>query len=277
MKPHHCITASPHHNNSEIDTAITAAILAGRKILEIYDDPNTDFSVERKSDNSPLTIADKASHSIIMQHLECTGIPVLSEEGKDIPYAIRKEWSAFWLVDPLDGTKEFIKRNGEFTVNIALIENSMPSAGVIYIPVSNSLYVGMKGKDAYKISGFDSHLSFDDLRKKGDKLPIRDLPSTYTIVGSRSHMSSGTEAYITNRKEVFPDLETISIGSSQKICLVAEGAAHEYPRFGPTMEWDTAAGHAIANAAGRKLWLTDLSGELRYNKESLLNPYFIVK
>ncbi len=273
-----------------INKAITAAILAGREILKIYNDPAADFSVERKADNSPLTIADKAAHKVIMHHLETTGLPILSEEGKSIPYETRKNWETFWLVDPLDGTKEFIKRNGEFTVNIALIENGSPgempegtisqgkpTAGVIYVPVNETLYVGISGQGAWKITGADASLTLDELTVAGQKLPTAILPDTYTVVGSRSHMSSETEEYINNLKQEYGEVNTVSQGSSLKICLVAEGAAYEYPRFGPTMEWDTAAGHAIANAAGKKLYLTDLSGELTYNKENLLNPFFIVK
>jgi 3'(2'), 5'-bisphosphate nucleotidase len=279
-----------------LNTAITASILAGQEILKIYNDPAADFSVERKADNSPLTVADKAAHKIIMQHLEKTGIPVLSEEGKNIPFETRKSWETFWLVDPLDGTKEFIKRNGEFTVNIALIENGRPFAGIIYVPVTKTLYAGSNGSynnvtdyriaiihdksapaGAWKLTTPEANTTFEMLKSKGQKLPCFVLPQTYKLVGSRSHMSAETEEYIAARKKEFGEVNMISQGSSLKICLVAEGAAHEYPRFGPTMEWDTAAGHAIANAAGKKLWLTDFSGELSYNKENLLNPWFIVK
>jgi 3'(2'), 5'-bisphosphate nucleotidase len=260
-----------------LNTAITASVLAGQEILKIYNDPTADFSVERKADNSPLTIADKAAHKVIMQHLEKTGIPVLSEEGKTIPYETRKSWKTFWLVDPLDGTKEFIKRNGEFTVNIALIKEGRPVAGVIYVPVTQTLYAAIFAEGAWKRIKPDAAISWETLKTTGTKLPAVSLPETYTLVGSRSHMSTETEEYIAQRKKEYGQVEMISQGSSLKICLIAEGAAHEYPRFGPTMEWDTAAGHAIANAAGKKLWLTDFSGELIYNKENLLNPFFVVK
>jgi 3'(2'), 5'-bisphosphate nucleotidase len=272
-----------------LSTAIRASILAGQEILKIYNDPDADFSIERKADNSPLTVADKAAHKIIIQHLEKTEIPILSEEGKTIPYETRKTWKIFWLVDPLDGTKEFIKRNGEFTVNIALIENSKPVAGVIYVPITKTLYAGSNGNynnvtdyksapaGAWKLTTTEANATFETLKSKGQKLPCSVLPQTYTLVGSRSHMSAETEEYTEQRKKEYGQVEKISQGSSLKICLVAEGAAHEYPRFGPTMEWDTAAGHAIANAAGKKLWLTDFSGELSYNKKNLLNPFFIVK
>jgi 3'(2'), 5'-bisphosphate nucleotidase len=276
-------------NKTLLNTAVSAAISAGHEILKIYKDPTADFSIERKADNSPLTIADKAAHKVIMQHLEKTGIPILSEEGKTIPFETRATWKTFWLVDPLDGTKEFIKRNGEFTVNIALLENGRPVAGIIYVPVTETLYAGSNGSynnvtdcksaptGAWKLTSPEVNTTFETLKSKGQKLPCSAQPQTYTLVGSRSHMSAETEEYIAARKKEFGEVNMISQGSSLKICLVAEGVAHEYPRFGPTMEWDTAAGHAIANAAGKKLWHTDFSGELTYNKENFLNPFFIVK
>ena len=260
-----------------IDIAIRAAIQAGLEIQKIYNNPNADFSIERKADNSPLTIADKASHRVIESMLRKTDIPLLSEEGKDIPYRERKHWTEFWMVDPLDGTKEFIKRNGEFTVNIALIRNRKPAGGVIYVPVSHILYVGTERTGAWKMETDDPLCDLPFVRKKGQSLPLQPFNGAYKIVGSRSHMSYETGEYIKELEKVHSAVEIVSKGSSLKICMVAEGSASEYPRFGPTMEWDTAAGHAIANAAGKKLWHTDFSGELTYNKEDLLNPYFIVK
>lgn len=260
-----------------IDLAIRAAIKAGHSILEIYSDPNSDFSVEKKADNSPLTIADKASHNVIVSYLDGTDIPVLSEEGTSISYNERKHWSTFWLIDPLDGTKEFIKKNGEFTVNIALIKEGNPVMGVIYVPVSRMLYVGIDKKGAWKIEVQNADVTFEEIQQQGLRLPQPSTNQHFTIVGSRSHMSAETEAYIEELKNEHAEIDIVSKGSSLKICMVAEGIANEYPRFGPTMEWDTAAGHAIANAAGKKLWLTDLSNELCYNKENLLNPFFIVK
>lgn len=261
----------------QLNTAIKAAINAGLVIMKIYTDPDIDFSVEKKADNSPLTIADKAANKIIEEYLQETGIPILSEEGKDINFNERKEWEQFWLVDPLDGTKEFIKKNGEFTVNIALIDNNKPILGVIYIPVTQMLYVGDVAKGAWKIKTDDQNITFQNLTELGTKLPENTKHEDYIIVGSRSHMSKETEAYVNELKKKHNDINMIPSGSSIKICMVAEGRADEYPRFGPTMEWDTAAGHAIVNAAGKKLWLTDFSNELTYNKENLLNPYFIVK
>lgn len=260
-----------------INTAIRAAIEAGLEILRIYNYPDSDFLIEHKADNSPLTIADKAGHKIIETRLLTTNLPVLSEEGKNIPYSIRKNWKKFWMVDPLDGTKEFIKRNGEFTVNIALIENGKPVIGIIYVPVNKTLYLGIQNEGAWKMEQANTNCSCSEIKEKGIRLPQTVKTDIYRIVGSRSHMSQETEKYISKLEKKFGTVEIVSKGSSLKICMVAEGVACEYPRFGPTMEWDTAAGHAIANAAGKNLWLTDFSKELIYNKENLLNPFFIVK
>lgn len=259
------------------DTAISAAINAGNEILKIYNDPSSDFSVEKKADNSPLTIADKASHRIIEELLKTTNLPILSEEGRSIPFEERKNWQQFWMVDPLDGTKEFIKQNGEFTVNIALIENTQPVAGIIYIPVTRTLYFGDVKTGARKLENAEDDVTLNDVINRGHKLPQNIQPRNFTIVGSRSHANAETKTYIENRKQEHQQIDIISKGSSLKICMVAEGLADEYPRFGPTMEWDTAAGHAIANTAGKKLWQTDLKNELTYNKKNLLNPFFIVK
>ena len=263
--------------NNAINLAIKAAIEAGREILNIYNSPDEDFSIELKKDNSPLTKADKASHEIIIAILSETGFPVLSEEGKNIAYNERKKWSTFWLIDPLDGTKEFIKRNGEFTVNIALINNGSPVLGVIYIPVIKTIYLGGLNVGAWKKENVKINTVFDEMKKEGAKLPLQLKKRRYTIVGSRSHMNDETKNYINELRREHPGLDMVTSGSSVKICMVAEGLADEYPRFGPTMEWDTAAGHAIANAAGKKIWLTDFSNELSYNKDNLLNPFFIVK
>ena len=260
-----------------VNTAISTAIKAGQEIRNIYNDPGSDFSVERKADNSPLTIADKASHNLIVNALKETGLPILSEEGKSIPYDERKHWETFWLIDPLDGTKEFIKKNGEFTVNIALIKGGLPILGIIYVPVTKTFYIGIEKSGAWKMEGADINCTLKSIRSKGTKLPVAHNNGNYKIIGSRSHMSRETEDYIERLKVDHPEIEIVTKGSSLKICLVAEGVAKEYPRFGPTMEWDTAAGHAIANAAGKKIWHTDFKKELVYNKENLLNPWFIVK
>jgi 3'(2'), 5'-bisphosphate nucleotidase len=209
--------------------------------------------------------------------LQETSIPVLSEEGKHLPYTERKQWEKLWLVDPLDGTKEFIKKNGEFTVNIALIENGVPVAGIIYVPVTEILYVGINNLGAFKLKDTsDFRGTLDDLKKKAINLPENKKASAFRVVASRSHLSKETEAFIEKMKRKHSNITTVSIGSSLKLCLIAEGAADIYPRFAPTMEWDTAAGHAIVKAAGGKVVLADgEKTEVIYNKENLLNPWFI--
>jgi 3'(2'), 5'-bisphosphate nucleotidase len=278
-------------------TAVNAAKEAGDAIIEVY---NTNFSVEHKEDKSPLTLADKRSHEVITRHLSrssmgqktCTSRPVLSEEGKHIPYEERKHWEYFWLIDPLDGTREFIKRNGEFTVNIALIHDGRPVLGVIYAPVLQVLYFAAEGIGAYKSSDNDvlggykldarNEEGIDILKNISQKLPlteepvvIRDDPLTIVIVASRSHLSKETEDYIDDLKQKYQKIEMISVGSSLKLCFIAEGRANVYPRFGPTMEWDTAAGQAIVEAAGGRVVESQTGTPLRYNKENLINPWFI--
>jgi len=241
-----------------------AAVEAGKVIMEIYG--TDDFMVETKDDDSPLTIADKKANDVIMTYLEKTGIPVLSEEGREIGYAERKEWDRLWIVDPLDGTKEFIKRNGEFTVNIALIENQKSIMGVIYVPVAEVLYSGLVGDGATKV-------------ENGTKvsMPVPKEDRAFTAVGSRSHMSEETIAFFEDLRAKHGTVEVTSMGSSLKICLVAEGIADVYPRFAPTMEWDTAAGHAIAVAAGKNIIDYNTKSEMLYNRENLLNNWFIVQ
>lgn len=258
--------------------AIEASIAAGKEILEVYE--SSDFQISSKEDNSPLTLADKKADSKISEFLNKTNIPVLSEEGLHLPYEERKKWKYFWLVDPLDGTKEFIKRNGEFTVNIALIKENVPIAGIIYVPVTKVLYFAGENEGAYKIEAVDSHdfleFDFEVLRSNAVKLPVPDFERPYTVVGSRSHMSQETNQYIEKLKEEHGEIEMLSVGSSLKQCMIAEGKADIYPRFGPTMEWDTGAGHAIINASGGSITQVD-GTPLIYNKENLLNPFFIVK
>lgn len=246
-----------------LEIAKKAAIEGGKEILEVY---NGEIKVDMKEDKSPLTEADRRAHNAIMKFLEKTDIPVLSEEGRSIPYDERKNWSKLWIVDPLDGTKEFIKRNGEFTVNIALIENGLPTMGVIYVPVKDILYYGMDGLGSFKEESGETV-----------ELPQPKISSNYVAVGSRSHMSEETEAYFNELKTKHGDVDVVSMGSSLKICLVAEGVADVYPRFAPTMEWDTAAGHAIAKFAGKTLLDYKTNEEMRYNREELLNNWFIVQ
>lgn len=259
---------------TNIEIAIKAALEAGKRIMEIYE--NEDFSVEFKEDESPLTKADLAAHTIIVSALKETNIPILSEEGVDIPFEIRKDWKLLWIVDPLDGTKEFIKRNGEFTVNIALIEDHSPTLGVIYLPVLKELYFSDQGIGSFKICGVDSTSSISDIFKNSHALPIRSNRETYTIVASRSHLSVETVEFIKQLEEQYGFVETISKGSSIKLCMVAEGQAEIYPRFAPTMEWDIAAGHAICKYAGCTVIDFVTKNEMLYNREKLLNNWFIV-
>lgn len=258
--------------------AINAALQAGERIWEVYNDPKADFQVERKADNSPLTIADKQAHTVISELLAQTPFPILSEEGKHLPYGERAAWETLWVVDPLDGTKEFIKRNGEFTVNIALVHLGVPVMGVIYVPVKRWLYFAAEGLGAFKVENVapaDS-LVWEDFKERAVRLPQKEQRDEFVVVASRSHSTPETEAYIARMRQEHGNVELRSSGSSLKICLVAEGKADVYPRFAPTMEWDTAAGHAIVRAAGGEILQVQSGEPLRYNKEDLLNPWFIV-
>lgn len=261
--------------------ATRAALHAGADILEVYQDPDSDFGIERKADNSPLTLADKRAHARIVSYLTATPYPILSEEGAHLDYQERGAWPILWIVDPLDGTKEFIKRNGEFTVNIALVEHGTPVLGVIYVPVKGELYVAEEQLGAYKLTGIAAgpcNLTVEDLLQPDRRLPLAHPEKEhFVVVASRSHLTPETENFIAEMERVHHRVETRSSGSSIKICLVAEGAADVYPRFAPTMEWDTAAGHAIARAAGKNVWHTDREEPLTYNKEDLLNPWFVVR
>ncbi|HET8838031.1 MAG TPA: 3'(2'),5'-bisphosphate nucleotidase CysQ, partial [Flavobacteriaceae bacterium] len=223
-----------------LETAIKASLEAGKRIMEIYN--NEDFEVDFKGDSSPLTKADLASHEIIMSYLEKTEIPVLSEEGKGIPYNERKNWKQLWIVDPIDGTKEFIKKNGEFTVNIALVENQIPVLGVIYVPALNELYFADKEDGSFKGSNIEGFSGLEKLKNESVKLPIKNSKEIFTVVASKSHLSPETEEYIRELENKHGKVNSISKGSSLKLCMVAEGKADCYPRFAPTMEWDTAAG-----------------------------------
>ncbi|MGL5788147.1 MAG: 3'(2'),5'-bisphosphate nucleotidase CysQ [Bacteroidales bacterium] len=262
-----------------LSIALRASIIAGNEIMSIYTNPDSDFQIERKADNSPLTIADKNANERIVALLQRTQLPILSEEGRTIPFEERKDWEKLWIVDPLDGTKEFIKQNGEFTVNIALVENGVPVLGVIYVPAKQDIYFGASGIGAFKAFVEDplNPHAIDAVFEKAVRIPQTQERDEVIVVASRSHLSAETEAYIEQIKNEGKPVDLISTGSSIKICLVAEGAADVYPRFAPTMEWDTAAGHAIAKAAGKEIYHTDGITPLKYNKEDLLNPWFIVK
>lgn len=257
--------------SEELELAIKAALKAGEAIMEIYN--GEDFEVEFKGDDSPLTKADKAAHEIIVSYLANSSLPILSEEGADIPYAERKNWNRFWMVDPIDGTKEFIKRNGEFTVNIALIENQKPILGVVFAPALKVLYFAEQGLGSYKM---ESISSIEDTHKSERiDLSKSTYPEIYTLVVSKSHMNEHTQQFVDLKKQEFGEIATVSFGSSLKICKVAEGSAHCYPRFGPTMEWDTAAAHAIASS-GRCYMVQSDESQVNYNKPNLLNPHFIL-
>ncbi len=261
--------------------AIVAAIEAGKEILEVY---NTTFDVEYKDDKSPLTLADKKASDKIIELLSQFNIPVLSEEGLHEDYEIRKHWSKLWIVDPLDGTKEFVKRNGEFTVNIALVEDNIPKLGVIYSPVSKELYFAAKHEGACKVEGknmeallTENNITFEKIKQYSKKLPIINSRNSYVVVASRSHMSTETHQHIETLKLKHSAVEIVNTGSSIKMCLVAEGVADEYPRYGPTMEWDTAAGQAILQEANCSLINFETNLPMTYNRVELLNPWFIAK
>ena len=261
----------------ELEIAISAAFAAGKEILKVYD---TAFEVIRKNDNTPLTLADQNAHRIISLALKETGLPVLSEEGRDIPFSERAHWNRFWMVDPLDGTKEFVKRNGEFTVNIALIGQNTPQAGIIYVPVKDVMYFGIAHVGSYKVDNFSRHNDAGGMtawQQSAHRLPSAGKKKSYTVVGSRSHKSPETAQFMDELRLKHGNFEIVSMGSSLKICLVAEGIADIYPRFAPTMEWDTAAGHAIALGAGKDITDHRTGKSMKYNKENLLNNWFIVE
>ncbi len=268
-------------------TALLAARDAGRAILEVYD---KEFDVEYKDDKSPLTLADKRAHEIIMEKLSGE-IPILSEEGREIPYEERSGWKRLWIVDPLDGTKEFIKRNGEFTVNIALAEDGRPTLGVVHAPVKDVFYYGLRGLGAYRVEGkaiegpIGPGESLDKIIGSSEKLPLPSPSSpsspgnesSLIVIGSRSHATPELTEFVEKMKKEYDEVEFISAGSSLKFCLVAEGTADVYPRFGPTMEWDTAAGQAVVENAGGTVIEMETGEPLRYNREDLLNPWFMVR
>jgi len=243
---------------------IALAKKAGDAIMEIY---AKDFTVNYKDDKSPLTEADLKSNEIICTHLNTLypDIPILSEENKAVPYQEREQWGYYWLIDPIDGTKEFVKKTGEFTVNIALIYHDTPVLGVVYAPVLNDIYSAKRGEGAFK--------NDEKLPLKSNEHPEKELK----VVASVSHLSEETQAYIDQLALSTKHVKQVSKGSSLKLCLVAEGEADIYPRLGPTMEWDTGAAHAIVIESGKQVIQYENGKPLVYNKEDLLNPWFIVK
>jgi len=258
---------------NEYKQAILAAIAGGREILNIY---NTDFNVAYKGDNSPLTLADQKANEVIVKTLQPLKIPMISEENKNKTYRDRKDWKQCWIIDPLDGTKEFVKKNGEFTVNIALIDNQTPVFGVIYVPVTQELFIGIvEEKTSYKLI-WDEAKDFDRNFESAKIISPQDK-ETMRVVGSRSHMNEDTQNFIEKLKtNQSKPVEIVSKGSSLKFCLVAEGLADVYPRFAPTMEWDTAAGQAICEAVGLEVIDQKTQKPMVYNRENLLNNHFLV-
>lgn len=251
----------------DIKDIVKIAQEAGVAILRVYNSDNFDVTI--KGDNSPLTLADKEGNAIIVESLKkmYPDIPIISEENKLTEYEIRKTWTKCWLVDPLDGTKEFIKRNGEFTVNIALIDNGTPVLGVVHVPAKNQTYYAEKDNGSFLIENSTTQ-----------KLSIKTLkPGELAIVGSRSHGSPEMDEYVDKMKSKYQQVDFVAAGSSLKFCLVAEGKADVYPRLAPTMEWDTGAGHIVATEAGAEVLIYGTNQPLQYNKENLLNPHFIVK
>ena len=258
---------------SLLKIAIESSIHAGKAILEVY---KKDFTVDYKEDDSPLTDADRRANAIIIDELEKTEIPIISEESKQTDYSERKNWTSCWIVDPLDGTKEFVKKNGEFTVNIALIENQKPVLGVIYVPAKDEIYFADVSDQKAYFAELNACVTADEVFKAATTISPRQTDEL-RIVGSRSHMNDDTKAFIDQQKsKTDKPVSIVSRGSSLKLCLVADGQADIYPRFAPTMEWDTAAGHAICNAVGASLIDQSTNEEMRYNRENLTNSHFLV-
>ncbi|KRG29374.1 3'(2'),5'-bisphosphate nucleotidase CysQ [Salegentibacter mishustinae] len=243
--------------------------------MRIYEGGN--FQIESKEDNSPITLADKSANTIINEFLKPTGIPIISEENAETEFSERKLWDSCWIVDPLDGTKEFINKNGEFTVNIALVKNNKPVFGVIYIPVSKKLYFGnvVEGSSFKMI--IDNKTLEEDLLKYAEEIFPVSAQRTIRIAGSRSHINEETLEFIEGiRKKYSQEVKVIPKGSSLKFCLIADGTLNIYPRIGTTMEWDTAAGHAICKAVGIRVFDMQTNRELVYNKQNIKNNSFVV-
>ena len=256
-------------DSADLERLKETAREAGEAILAVY---GTGFTVDVKEDKSPLTEADRRSNDVILAALEkhFAGIPVISEETRAVPYEVRKDWDTYWLVDPLDGTKEFIKRNGEFTVNIALVKDRAPVAGFVYQPAGGRLYWACEGRGAYRSAGGGAEEPIHGGRHYRDADEV-------TVVASRSHLGDAVRDFVRQLEAGGKKVEFLSSGSSLKLCMVAEGRAHVYPRLGPTMEWDTAAADAVAREAGRRVLAYETRQPLEYNKEDLLNPWFIVE
>lgn len=257
-----------------LQLVIEAAILAGKETLKYY---GKEIDVDYKSDDSPLTQADLASNKLIMSFLDKTDIPVLSEENTNAEYEVRKSWETLWIVDPLDGTKEFVKNRDEYTINIALVKGTTPVLGVIYVPVKDILYFGESSMGAFKVeNAFSTYNDFGAIKSKAKQIPYKKNSDKIVLVASQSHRNEATDTFIAKIEKQHSKVEIQSYGSSLKLCMVAEGIADIYPRIAPTMEWDTAAGQAIAESAGCKVVRYPELDTVTYNKENLLNPWFVV-
>jgi 3'(2'), 5'-bisphosphate nucleotidase len=260
---------------ADLTSLLSTVYTAGAEILKIY---NEDFGVKYKDDNSPITEADRRAHTLILSGLDHFHLPVLSEEGNIPEFTTRKNWQRYWLVDPLDGTKEFVSRNGEFTVNIALIENGNPIFGVVYTPVLDVCYYADENIGAFRIDRFSEYYNdkkTDEIFNDSIRLPKQLKDKTTVIVASRSHMNDETNNFIVNIEKEKGLIKLVSRGSSLKLCMIAEGSADIYPRYGRTMEWDIAAGHAVIRYAGKDVKDAVTGQSLVYNKEDISNPYFI--
>ena len=263
------------------ESAFNAALRAGAGIMDIYN-CEQEFLVNLKSDNTPITEADRRSHETIKDYLSRTRIPLMSEEGRDLLYEERCGWDLYWLVDPLDGTLEFIKRTGEFTINIALMVNNRPTVGVVYVPTSGRIYFAIEGRGAWKRIGMipnpNAQMNISEIMRGAEPLPQTDGANSPKVVAlSRSHISPDTHVVVDSLKEKFGEIEILTQGSSLKLCLVAEGLVDIYPRTTPTSEWDTAAGECILNEAGGSIRELEHNSTLNYNKPTLINPNFICK
>ena len=263
------------NSNTNLQTAVLASLKAGLEIMAIYD---SEFDIIIKNDKSPLTKADLNANTVINQHLLPLKIPIISEENKQTDFTERKNWNTCWIVDPLDGTKEFVNRNGEFTVNIALIKNGKPIIGVIYVPVIKTLYYAdVLEKKAFRAELKSHESGIEEINNASIEISPKENNTDFLeVIASRSHLNDETKAFINTLKNNGKTIEIVSKGSSLKFCLIAEGKADLYPRFAPTMEWDTAAGQAICNAVGVNVISKANEKPLLYNKENLLNPWFLV-
>jgi 3'(2'), 5'-bisphosphate nucleotidase len=260
-----------------LPTVLAAALAAGREILAVY---ASDFAVAVKADDSPLTAADTRAHGVIRDALAPIGLPLLSEEGRETAYAERRRWDRLWIVDPLDGTKEFVSRNGEFTVNIALVADQRPVMGVIYEPVADRLYLGLGAEGAWRIEAAGRVLAggreAGHWRQTASRLPLaRAADRPFTVVGSRSHANAVLTDFVAMLRRQHDPLEFVAAGSALKFCRLAEGGADIYPRPAPTMEWDTAAGQGILEAVGGRVMIWESDQPLTYNRPNLVNPGFV--